>query len=47
MLSVMMFPMEQGFPIIMRKIWNLAMSMTLALLLIGLFDHVLQPRKRQ
>jgi flagellar biosynthetic protein FlhB len=42
MLSVMMFSMEQGFPIIMKKIWNLAMSMTLALLLIGLFDYFYQ-----
>jgi flagellar biosynthetic protein FlhB len=42
MLSVMMYPMQQGFAIIMKKIWDLAMRMTLVLLVIALFDYCYQ-----
>jgi flagellar biosynthetic protein FlhB len=42
MVSVMMFSMEHGFSIIMKKVWDLAMRMTLALLVIALFDYVYQ-----
>jgi flagellar biosynthetic protein FlhB len=38
-LSVMMFPLEQGTPLVMKKIWGLALRMALLLLLIGLIDY--------
>ncbi|MDR3331734.1 MAG: flagellar biosynthesis protein FlhB [Synergistaceae bacterium] len=42
MLSVMMFPMELGFGIIMKKIWDLALRMALVLLAIAMFDYFYQ-----
>jgi flagellar biosynthetic protein FlhB len=41
-LSVMMFPLEQGVGIVLRKIWALALRMALFLLLIGLIDYSYQ-----
>ena len=42
LLSVMMFPLEQGVPMIMGKIWGMALRMALILLVIGLFDYAYQ-----
>ncbi|MDR1482344.1 MAG: flagellar biosynthesis protein FlhB [Synergistaceae bacterium] len=42
MLSVMMFSMERGFSVIMGKVWDLALRMTLALLVIAMIDYLYQ-----
>ncbi|MDR3254612.1 MAG: flagellar biosynthesis protein FlhB [Synergistaceae bacterium] len=41
-LSVMMFPIEQGVAIVMKKIWALALRMAIFLLIIGLIDYAYQ-----
>ncbi|MDR3321762.1 MAG: flagellar biosynthesis protein FlhB [Synergistaceae bacterium] len=40
--SVMMFPVEQGVAIVMKKIWSLALRMAIFLLIIGLIDYAYQ-----
>lgn len=42
LLSVMMYPIEQGVGIIMKKIWSLALQMALILLVLGFFDYAYQ-----
>jgi flagellar biosynthetic protein FlhB len=42
LLSVMMFPLEQGSSIVMKKIWMLALRMAIFLLIIGFFDYAYQ-----
>lgn len=41
-LSIMMYPMEQGVAIMMKKIWGLGVRMALVLLLIGFIDYSYQ-----
>ncbi|MDR1886149.1 MAG: flagellar biosynthesis protein FlhB [Synergistaceae bacterium] len=40
--SIMMYPLEQGTPIIIGKIWNLGLRMALVLLFLGLCDYLYQ-----
>jgi flagellar biosynthetic protein FlhB len=42
LLSIMMYPLEQGAAVIMTKIWSLALRMAVVLLLLGLFDYAYQ-----
>lgn len=39
LLSVMLFPMEQGIAIIMQQIWSMALKMALVLLVLGFADY--------
>ena len=39
LLSVMLFPIEQGMEIIMREIWGMALKMALVLLVLGMIDY--------